>query len=147
MSTSTAPAFKAAVYAACQSLYAAPVQVAYGHPGLTQEQDIVSVGRTTSTQDFVTFGARAREETVTVEVIFSCYRGGGPEVEQVVEERAYSLLGMLEDHLRDTDPTLGGVVRWSQLTSIDCQGATDPDVLAAGRCSEVTAVFTAHARI
>lgn len=148
MSTSAAPRFKAALYAACQSLYPAPVQVAYGHPGLTQEDDIVSVGRTTSNLDVATYSPnRSREETITCEVVFSCYRGGGPEMEQVVEERAYQLLGLLEDYVRTTDITVGGAVRWCMLSNVECDGATDPDILQAGRCIDLTATFTAHVRL
>ena len=148
MAVDAAPRFKAALYTVCQSLYAEPIQVAYGHPGLTQEDDIVSLGRTTSTQEVATFGtSRSREQVLTCEVTFSCYRGGGAEMEQVVEERAFELLGQLETYIRTTDITLGGVVRWCLLSDTDCLGATDPDVLASGRCVDVTATFTAHVRL
>lgn len=148
MSTSAAPRFKAALFTVCQGLYAAPVQVAYGHPGMTQEDDIVSIGATTSVQEVATYSTnRSREEMVTCDVTISCFRGGGPEMEQVCEERAYALLGQLEDYLRLTDITLGGVVRWCMVSSIDCDGATDPDVLSLGRCIDLTATITAHVRI
>jgi hypothetical protein len=143
-----APRFKAALYTVCQSLFPDPVQVAYGHPGLDQQDDIVSIGRTTSTQEQLTFGTtRSREETVTCEITFSCYRGGGPEMEQVVTERAFSLLGQLEDYLRATDITLGGVCRFALLTSTECDGVSDPDILQQGRLIEVIATITGYVRL
>jgi hypothetical protein len=143
-----APRFKAALFTVCQSLYAAPIQVSYGHPGLDQADDIVSLGRTSSTQEPATFGpTRSREETVTCEVTFSSYRGGGREMEQFVEEQAFALLGQLENYVRSTDITLGGVCRWCILSSTECEGETSPDVLASGRLVEVVATFTAHVRL
>jgi len=143
-----APRFKAALYTVCHSLYAAPIQVAYGHPGLDQQDDIVSLGRTTSTQAPSTFGTtRSREETVTCEITFSCYRGGGSEMEQVVTERCFSLLGQLEDYIRTTDITLGGVCRWCILSDTQCDGVSDPDILQQGRLIEVVATITGWVRL
>lgn len=148
MTTAAAPRFKAALYTVCQSLYSAPIQVAYGHPGIDQQDDIVSIGATTSVLDVATYSTnRSREETVTCDITFSCYRGGGAEMEQVCEEQAYALLGQLETYLRTTDITLGGVVRWCMVSGIDCSGQTDPDVLALGRCIDLVATITAHVRI
>ncbi len=145
---SKAPAAKAAVYAACASLFSDPVQVVYGHPGTNQEDDIVAVRGVRSLQDVATMGTgRAREETLEIEVVFSCYRGGGEEAQQVATERAYALLGLLEDHLQTTDYTLGGVVRLARVTESTLAESDDPDVLAMGRVAEIAATVTCQVRI
>ncbi len=148
MSTSAAQGFKAALYAACQSLYAAPVQVAFGHPGLALEDDIVSVGRVWSSQEAATMGTgRSREEELWCDVTFSSYRGGGPEAEVIASDAAFALLGELETYCRLTDTTLGGVMRWTTLLDLSCEGSTDPEVLATGRVVEIVATFHGFARL
>lgn len=145
---SAAPAVKAALYARCQALYADPVQVCYGHPGTDQEDDIVSVAGARSTQDVATMTPnRPREESLDVDVVFSVYRGGGPESQQVATERAYALLALLEDYLKTTDYTLAGTVRLARVTSHVLAESDDPDVLAQGRVSEITATVTCQVRI
>ncbi len=145
---SKVPLVKAALLTVCQSLYAQPIQVAYGHPGTDLEDDIVSIQGARSSQDIATLATtRPREETVDIDVVFSCFRGGGPEVQQVATERAYALLGLLEDYLKTTDYTLSGTARLARVTSHDLMESDDPDLLALGRISEVTAVVTAQVRI
>lgn len=145
---SQAPDVKAALLTACQSLYSAPVQVCYGHPGIDIEDDIVSVANARSTQDLATMGTtRRREETIAVDVIFSCFRGGGPEIQQTVTERAYELLGLLEDYLQGSGYTLSGAVRLARITSHELSESEDPEILAMGRVSEIAAVVTAVVRI
>jgi len=150
MAVSVGPQVKAALYNACVSLYAsqADVQVAYGHPGTAMANDIVSVGNVSSRQEIATMApSRPREETITIEVTYSVYRGGGADQEQVVTERAYALLALLETQTRLTDTTLGGIVRWCYLTDIRCDGETEPDLIAQGRVVELTATFEARARL
>ena len=145
---SSAPRVKLALLAELEALYAAPVQVVYGPPGPDQEDDIVCVGNARSNQDLATMSPqRRREETLDVDVIVSCYRGGGTESQQSVTERAYALLADLEDHLQGAGYDLGGVVRLARVTSHELVEAADPDVLAKGRVSEITAVVTCHVRI
>lgn len=153
LTSSAAKDFKNAIVAACQSLFDEPVVVSFGMPGSWQPEDIVMVGRVTSTQEFATMSTnRSREETLTVDVSVMCARGGGPEVEQTCSDQAYSLLGQLEEYCRDTNPTLAGLVegfsvRYCVLTSHESNGATDPDLLSEGRLIEVDATFTAKYRI
>lgn len=146
---SVAPLFKAALFTAAKLLYVAPIQVVYGHPGTDQENDIVSFGRVSSVQDFATMTPnRTREELLTCDVVFSCYRGGGGiTAEQVAAEQTYALLGQLEYYTRFTDTTLGGIVRWCFLTSHDSDGTTQGGSLQGGRTITTTATFTARARI
>lgn len=145
---SKAPTVKAALFAQLGSLYSSPVQVCFGHPGTYLADDIVSVAGVRSRQDVSTMSPqRTREEELDVDVVFSSYRGGGPEVQQVVTERAYALLALLEDYLKTTDYTLGGTVRLARVTSHDLAESDDPDVLAAGRVAEITATVTCQVRI
>lgn len=145
---SSAPLVKAALLADLQALYTAPVQVVYGPPGPDQEDDIVCVGNARSNQDLATMSPqRKREETVDVDIIVSCYRGGGTESQRPVTERAYALLALLENHLQGTGYDLSGAVRLARVTSHELVEAADPDVLAKGRVSEITAVVTCHVRI
>jgi hypothetical protein len=124
------------------------VQIAYGHPGVTQNDDIVAFEAVTSQQDPATLGTnRSREEVLTITVTISTWRPGGPDQEQVASDAAYALLGDLENHVRKTDTTLGGVVRSCFLTQHTSDGATDPDILALGRLIVVAATFTAAVRI
>lgn len=144
-----APALKNALFAVCQTLFAsAGVQVSFGHPGQSQVNDIVAVTRVRGEQAPITLGTRRqREETLQAEVVFSVYRGGGPDMEKVCSDRAYELLGQLEEYVRVTDTTLGGVVRHCFLIDHDSTGTTDEQFLANGRLIEVTATFEAVARI
>lgn len=146
-----ASAFKTALIATAHTLWDVDepdVQIARGHPGKTQNDDIVAFGKVTSRQEPGPFSPRRpRDETLTVAVVFSIYRRGGPDQEEVAEERAYKLLEDLENHVRKTDTTLGGVVRHCFLSEIQSDGETDPRVLAAGRLIEVTGIFEAVVRI
>ncbi|NQX36253.1 hypothetical protein [Herbiconiux sp. VKM Ac-2851] len=146
-----APEFKAAMVAAAHTIWDAAepdVQISYGHPGKTQHPDIVGFSRVTSEQDPATLSTnRSREETLQLVVTFSIYRFGGPEMEEVATVRAYKLLGDLENYVRKTDTTLGGVVRHCFLQTHESDGESDPNVLAQGRLIEVQATFQAQNRI
>lgn len=145
---SKAPAVKAALFTLCQSLYPVPIQVAYGHPGTDLESDIVSVGAVHSTQEIATMTtARNREEMITVDVVFSCFAGGGAEVQQAVTERCYTLCALLENYLQTTDYTLAGTARLARVTGADLIESDDPDLLALGRLSELTATVQVQVRI
>lgn len=124
------------------------VLVSFGHPGTLDPDDIVSFARVSETQDFATVSTnRTRNEIITLEVEISCYRAGGPEVEQVASDRAYELLRMIETQVRVTDTTVGGTVWWCFLASHDSTGSTDPARIETGRNIDITAVFEGRARI
>lgn len=84
--------------------------VCYDEPGPNQPDDIVSVGavdRTLARAGMVgSLGAGAFQDTITVHVIVSVYRGG--DVAQTVFERACDLIDGVIDVIR-ADPTLGGI--------------------------------------
>jgi hypothetical protein len=149
MATETITAYKDALYAACQTLYSNQALVAYGSPGPVADDDIVSIGRVTSRQDFAALGlSRPRDAKGEVEVVISSYRGGGPDMEQVCFDRVFSLLATLETYIRTTNNTLGVAgVLWSQITDVTAEGSYDPDVLAQGRVVELTATISVQSRL
>lgn len=120
-----------------------------GMPAFDFVNDVVSFGAVTSAQNYATMSSsrRSREETLTCEVIFYSFSPGGQEQEQIVNDRAYSLLSALEFYCRITDTTLGGVVRECFLTEHASDQATDQTVLSKGRLYVITSTFTALARI
>jgi hypothetical protein len=135
VSVSKAPAFKAALFTAITAVMPSGVRVTYGHPGAIGDDDIVAVRDVSFSQEVSTMSAqRSREETITCQVQFSCWRGGTDQ--QTVTERAYYLLGLLEQYVQDPGTvssvqiTLGGVVRDCRVTSAELVEGADPDDLA-----------------
>lgn len=150
--SSAAPAFKAALFTACQTLYPVPALVTYGHPGNASANDMIALMNVTSEQEVGPLSPqRRREETLTCDVVISCWRGGADQ--QTVTEAAYALLASLEDYLQDTGVTastqitLGGAVRDARVTSHELAETEDPDDMALGRLAEITATVTARVRI
>lgn len=151
-SSTDARQFRKAIFDRCVILYAADTTpgtlVVRGLPAFANHQDNVCVGAVTSSQDPITLGTqRSREETLTCQVDFYSFRGGGAEMEDVVEARAWEMLDELAQYVRVTDTTLGGVVRHCFLTDAVSDAATDPDVLAKGRMHVISATFTAMNRV
>ncbi len=148
---STASAFKAALVAALEATYTTPTVVTYGHHGEQSSTELVMVRGVSVEVDFGPMSPnRRREETLnaTVEI----YVGSGGTDQQTVTERAYVLLGVLDDYLQDpgvassTQITLGGAVRHAWLSSHELEETDDPDDLARGRFARITATVTARAR-
>ena len=144
--------FRKAIFDRCVLLYAADTSpytlVTRGLPAFANAQDVVSVGAVTSNQEPVTLGTqRSREESLTCQVFFYSFRGGGDSMEEVVEARAYEMLDELAEYVRVTDTTLAGAVRQCFLTDIAADAATDPDVLAKGRMHVITATLSAEVRV
>ena len=146
-------AFKKAFYTAVKELFAgAPdtehVYVVFGQPANYEPDDIVAFGRLTAGQDAATLGTnRSREETLTIDVTVSCFRGGAEDAEIFTADRAYELLRRIEHYARIEDTTLGGIVRTCVLSSHESEGATPEDLIDQGRVTEIVATFTAKARI
>jgi len=137
-------AAKDGLFAVCQALYAAPVQVVFGRPGTDLEDDIVAIGDTRT--DLVHAGqVEQRRDEITV--TFSSYRGGGEEAQQTVTDRVYALKDALVAALR-ADGTMGGTVLSAQVREADLAEVSDPDLMALGRVAElrVTVVAVAGAR-
>lgn len=150
--------FKLNFYNAIQAQFAADpnyngtsgesVLVTYGLPGTYAPADIVSFMGVQSNQVDATIGPkRSRDETLSVELVISCVRGGGPEMELVCSQRAYAILRSIIYYARVTDTTIGGSVLWCFLSQHQSDGHTDPQVAEQNRCIEITARFDAKARI
>ncbi len=149
-SATAAHSVKAAFVDVAVNVLPAGTLVTFGHPGpqIKNYQDAVSFARVDVTQSPATLGTnRAREEILQLTVVVSCWRPGGPEVEQVASEAAYGLLRTLERHVRMTDTTLGGLCRWCFLASHSSEGETRPDLIVNGRTIEIEAVFEARVRV
>jgi hypothetical protein len=150
---SAAPAFKVALFTIGSNLPmwsdpANPVLVTYGMPAFDYFNDVISFGSTVVHQEPAAIGSlRPREETLTQEVTFYCFQGGGQEAELTTMQRAYELLEPLELYCRTTDTSLGDVVRYCYLTDIASDQSTDEDVLSKGRMHVLTATFTATNRV
>ena len=144
MATSAAPAFKAALHAACVAAFpAGTVQVCYGRPGAEPwADDALALLDVDATQAAAPMGTRAREETFTLTVLCSSFRAGGDEMQQVATEAAYGLLATLEGLLR-TDPNVTGTVRKAEVVG----HLLAEESYAQGRVAEVAAAIAVQARL
>lgn len=158
MTSTNAQLFRAALFNACQELFAADTDpftlVVRGLPAFATAQDNVCVGVVTTSQEFGAMGTtRQREETLTCQIDFYSFRNGGAEMEEVVEGRAWAMCEAVAEYLRVTNTKLisdaypDGLVRESYLTDAASDAATDPDVLAKGRMHVVSATFTGLNRV
>lgn len=148
--SSVAPLFKDTFVALAQTAWAATdVLVSFGHPGQNQPDDIVGFLDMRTEQEPAAFGTkRPRWEMLELDVLISCYRGGGPDQEKVVSDRAYALLAVLEDAVhKGIGTTVGMTVMECFLARTTSDGRTNPDEIAKGRTIEVLATFQAKARI
>ena len=144
MTTSTIPTIKTALVTILTALLPDPVWVGYGHPGTLRIDDMVAVMDARATQVVGPMGSnRVRDETVTVEITFSTYRGGNDQ--PTTTARVFTMLGLLETSLR-SDPTLG-------LGITLCRGAQVSDIALAelaipeGRVAEIAVTVTAICRL
>ncbi|WP_106819195.1 hypothetical protein [Janibacter massiliensis] len=146
------PSFRVAlrdVVADLLEVSGADALVTLGPPdGATLPDTIVQIGGVTADQEVATMGPqRSREERLEVEVLFSLAMGGGSEVDDELTARAFDLLGSVEHHLRVVDTTVRGTVRQCFLTRYRSDGAGPDADTSAGRFIDITATFTAHARV
>jgi len=142
-------AVKDAIYTAAQDLFADDeIVVSFGLPGDKSFPDQVFVGAMRSEQEPGPMGGRRqRNENVYVTVEFDFWRAGEAEDDRVVTDAAMSAVRRLEEYLRVTDTTIGGVCEWAFVESIDSEGITPLQVVAAGRQSSISVVVHAFVRI
>lgn len=142
----TAPDIKAELVTALRTLFPVPVKVSYGAPWGDLVDEFIAVGNMESRNDLATMGTpRSREETVQITITISCW-SGSPD-QQVVTERAYSMLQDIEEYLQLTDPTLAGTVRTARVVSHALTETAEPDDAGNGRYAEVEAVIECRARL
>jgi hypothetical protein len=125
------------------------VSVKFGRPTSFLEPDIVAFGRLSSQQSTGPLSRtnRSREEVLELDVIFSCFKPGGDDAEEEASARAYDLLRMLEYHVRQIDPTIGGTIRECALDRHSSEGMTPQATVKSGRNIFVTATFAGKVRI
>lgn len=159
MSVSAAPAFKAALFTACTSLFGSlqttsgdyTVTVFYGWPTSYSDEMVVLGDVSSERADPLMGPLRRREETLTAQVQFLCTIGGTDQ--QTITERAFYLVGLLEAYLQDsgvsasTQITLGGVVRECWVTALDLVETADEDDAAVARTADITVELTARVHI
>ncbi|MFF2274210.1 hypothetical protein ACFVTX_18190 [Agromyces sp. NPDC058136] len=123
------------------------VDVVLGHPGKAIADDIISITDAQASQEIGPMGPRRiRDETIEQQLIISIWRAGGREQERVTQERAFEVLGRIENHFRKSDTELGGLVLWCFVTNVLLEG-TPPELVGKGRMTQLTVTFTAQARI
>lgn len=123
MSSSSIPAFKAALETRLAA--ALSVTVTYGPPkaGEFGEREWVWLGGARSTQETAAMGQRRREEVWTQDVIVSCVAPARDD-HQVLTERAFEISGDIEDSLRAWSApgsAFDAVVRTALLTGQDLE--------------------------
>ena len=115
----------------------APVLVTFGRPGKYQANYIVAVGMSTKRPIATpTMGTnRSREATAAIEVWFSTYVQGKPDVAQpAAMDACDDLIDLLEAHFRTSpNETLGGACRLALVTNADgpeTEPLTNPETKA-----------------
>ncbi|MFE4469551.1 hypothetical protein ACFRFH_12120 [Leifsonia sp. NPDC056824] len=145
---SAAPALKDALVVATKNMFQSDphVLVTFGHPGNASNDDLICwLGIRTQQVEGPVGPLRARDETVEIDVFISSVVVGDDD--QAASDRAYFLLGQIENYTRTTDTTLGGKCLWCFLTATSSKGATEPANLPSGRQIDIIATFTARVRI
>lgn len=149
--SSAAPQIKDALYTISANLFKDDpgVLVTFGHPGTASNDDMICwLGiRTQQAEGPFSTSNRGREETVEVDVFVSSMVAGEADYDKPASDRAYWLLGQIENYVRTTDTTLGQLVRHCFLSATSSKGATEPATLPNGRTIDLLATFTAHVRI
>lgn len=141
--------FEAAKVALADDVQQKKVSVLYGFKWPIATNDWVAFTDTESDIDTVDISPRRTlQERITLRVNVGVFRAGHTEaVEIAVAERAWDLLARIQDHVRTTDITLGGVVMWCLPGSSQSAGATDVKDATRGRYLEIAADFVCEHRI
>lgn len=141
MSTSTIPAFKAALLTQLQARAGLTgVQVSYGYPGPLPEPEYIWLADVSGSQQLAQMGRRSREEDFSLTVLIKTEVSGvQPADQKTATERAFTLMGELEAQLR-TDPTVTGTVRVAQI-----EGPVDLVELAGNEARGALLTVTVHA--
>jgi hypothetical protein len=164
MAVSRAPAVKAALVAAAQTLYDADntVTVLYGKraPGPVTRDVVAFLGLDTEVSH-PTLGRtpkRSQHERMTITVLFACWRAGTDQ--QAVTERCYELYDLLGEYPRTSPQETLGVGSRIELRTTGHvldedppdeappnSWPDDPDVQARSRYASILATFQVDARL
>lgn len=154
MATSTAPAFKKAFVAAIAD--ALPnVSVFYGWPDTSSPDEVVYVGDTRISQEWASLARtlKPRAEDYTFDVVIEVAPTAGSSEE--VADRAWEILGTIEDVLRNSANPQGGVTLgvagvWQcefRTAEEELGFIRDPEGHVIGRACRITAAVRVQARI
>lgn len=156
---SAVPAFKAALVAACHTLYDSVVTASgdynvatfYGWPTSYSDEMVIVGGASSDLGDPLMGSQRRRLETITIQVQYLCTLGGVDQ--QTITERAYYLLGLLGAYLTDagnlasTQVTVGGTVIDCVVSSVELTETEDEDDAAVARTADLLVELTARVHI
>lgn len=150
-----AAAAKAALYADCQALFAAPILVTYGPTSLYLPMDIISVLDVRSVQvEGPISSQRRREEYLELDGRVSTYVGGGAEAQQTATETAYGYLVSISSYLQDvgvspsTKATLNGAVRFARMNQHSMHEPDEEEAdISLGRFCLIDFTIIARTRI
>ncbi len=138
MSTSTAPAAKAALIAMLEAdptIIAGAVQIEYADPGPAIRQEAMWFEGTILDEVAAAHGRQRRTETYTLElIVFVVQDGGGGDRAKECEERAWGLVAVVENLLRppagpagDVSANLSGAVNlWAEFVGCEMVPGTAP---------------------
>lgn len=123
--------------------------VSYGWPVAGRDRpDAMSFMEIRTQQEPATLGTnRSRDEDIWVSVLVECFRAGEEEDDQAPTAAVFGYVRRLEQHIRTSDPTLGGLAHWCFLDQVQTAAATDPDLVAQGRLVVADVDFKARVRI
>lgn len=142
-STSRIPFVKAALTdRLAEAFVATDVQVTYGHPGKSPANEFVFIGDVTEwTTVWAAMGAQRRAETFSLHLRVAVSKPGNDQ--QEATERAFELLGLVEDALNGAHTDLG-LVKPVIVNPVDeAEGA----VGTQGRGTEISVNLECEARL
>lgn len=145
-------AVHAGVLAALHSLYDTDtgVQVIDGSRGPFTRADVVSLADIDADLDVGPLSpARATDEVFTVTVVISCFRAGADDAQAAATTRAAALWSLLFEYFRTSgQETLGVSTRTlGRLVHAEMRKSDDPEVVAKGRSTTVTATIHVTSRV
>lgn len=147
MATSIIPAAKAALKATLDTALAGQgVAVFYGLPYTNRPNELVAVANARESQEPRSLGNVSRTSNAELDIVVSVSYGGGDGQQQVVTERAFAVLALVEAALR-SDPTLGSTVIAAQPGEIELVETDDEEAAAAGRFADITVTVLVAARL
>lgn len=147
--TAQATARAALIEAAKVALVGEAVDIGRGFRWPIVNNDWVFATETDSDIDPATIGPRRTlDERITLTLSIGAFRSGGDqEAEDLAFNRAFDLLGKIQNHVRKNDITLGGTVLWCVPGSSTSDGATTDSDAGDGRITEIVAQFVCQHRI
>lgn len=147
--TAQATARAALIEAAKVALAGEPVDIGRGFRWPIVNNDWVFATETDSDIDPATIGPRRTlDEKITLTISIGAWRpGGDQEAEDTAFDRAFDLLGRIQQQVRKNDITLGDTVLWCIPGSSTSAGATTEGESGEGRLTEIVATFVCQHRI